>query len=43
MTNGRAWQFLRNLPGWQITQIPRRPYAAPNSAAGQGQADLGAA
>ena len=42
MTNGQAWQILRSLPTWQITQIPRRPYASPD-AAGQDQADLGVA
>ena len=40
--NGRAWQVLRDLEAWQITQIPRRPHARQDSAAGQDQADLGA-
>jgi hypothetical protein len=43
VTNGRVWQVLRNLPGWQITQIPRRPHVGTSSAAGQDQADLGVA
>lgn len=43
MTNGRAWQVLRSLPTWQITQIPRRPHLSSDVAAGQDQADLGVA
>ena len=43
MTNGRAWQVLRDLEAWQITQLPRRPNARPDSAAGQDQASLGVA
>ena len=38
---GSAWQILRDLEAWQITQIPRRPHARQDSAAGQDQADLG--
>jgi len=41
--NGRAWQVLRDLEAWQITQIPRRPPVRPDSAAGQDQSDRGAA
>lgn len=41
VTNGRAWQALRDLPACQITQIPRRPHARQDSAAGQDQTDLG--
>jgi hypothetical protein len=41
VTNGRAWQVLRSLPTWQITQIPRRPAGSSDVAAGQDQADLG--
>jgi len=40
--NGRAWQVLRDLDAWQITQIPRRPHGRQDSAAGQEAADLGA-
>src|SRR5580692_8331555 len=41
--DGGSWQVLRNLPAWQITQIPRRPHARQDSGAGQDQADRGAA
>jgi hypothetical protein len=41
--NGRAWQVLRDLEAWQITQLPRRPHARQDSAVGQDQADLGVA
>jgi uncharacterized protein len=43
VTNGRAWQILRSLPTWQVTQIPRRPRASLDVATGQNQADLGVA
>ena len=43
MLNATAWQVLRELEAWQLTQIPRRPHARPDSAAGQDRADLGAA
>jgi hypothetical protein len=33
--NGRAWQVLRDLPSWQVTQIPRRPHACPGAEGGQ--------
>ena len=39
----RAWQVLRDLPAWQITQIPRRPHARDNPGGGRDQADLGTA
>ena len=26
--NGGAWQVPRDLPSWQVTQIPRRPQFA---------------
>jgi uncharacterized protein len=39
--NGRAWQVLRDLEAWQVTQIPRRPHARQAFTAGQDQADLG--
>jgi hypothetical protein len=37
MTNGdgRAWQVLRDLPSWQVTQIPRRPQGQPGNSPGQ--------
>jgi hypothetical protein len=38
VVNDEAWQVLRGLPGWQITEFPRRPHAAPDSDRG----DLGA-
>jgi DNA helicase HerA-like ATPase len=41
--NGRAWQVLRNLEAWQITQIPRRPHARQDSDANQDQTGLGIA
>ena len=41
--NGWAWQVLRDLEAWQVTQIPRRPHARQDSAVGQDQADLGVA
>ncbi len=41
--DGRAWQVLRDLEAWQVTQIPRRPHARQDSAGGQDQADLGTA
>src|SRR3984957_21310737 len=37
--NGRAWQVLRDLEGWHVTELPRRPHAA----ASQDQASLGVA
>jgi hypothetical protein len=40
--NGSAWQVLRDLPAWQITQLPRRPHARQDSGADQDQADRGA-
>ena len=40
--NGSAWQVLRDLQAWQITQLPRRPHARQDSGAGQDQADRGA-
>jgi uncharacterized protein len=40
--DGSAWQVLRDLQAWQIIQIPRRPHARQDSAAGQDQADRGA-
>ena len=40
--NGSAWQVLRDLDAWQITQIPRRPHDRQDSAAGGDQADRGA-
>src|SRR5580704_11256767 len=49
--NDRAWQVLpglaaiavlRGLQAWQITELPRRPYARQNSAPDQDRADLGA-
>src|SRR6266704_5485837 len=43
VTNGRAWQVLRDLEAWQITQIPRRPPARPDAAAGRDQAGAGMA
>ena len=39
--DGSAWQVLRDLQAWQITQIPRRPHARQDSAAGQDQVDRG--
>ena len=41
MTNGSAWQVLRDLPSWEITQLPRRQHARRDSAAGQDGADRG--
>jgi hypothetical protein len=40
--DGSAWQVLRDLQAWQITQIPRRPHARQDSSAGQDQTDRGA-
>ena len=40
--DGSAWQILRGLDTWQITEIPRRPPGRHNSAADQDQADRGA-
>jgi uncharacterized protein len=40
--DGSAWQVLRELQAWQITQIPRRPPVRHDSAAIQDQADRGA-
>jgi hypothetical protein len=31
----RAWQVLRQLPGWQVTRDPRRRPAGHGSAGGQ--------
>ncbi|MGH3193128.1 MAG: hypothetical protein ACRDOL_38935, partial [Streptosporangiaceae bacterium] len=43
MTVGSAWQVLRGLEAWQVTQIPRRPPARRDSpAAAPDQADQGA-
>jgi hypothetical protein len=39
----RAGQVLRDLPAWQITQIPRRPPAREQPGGGRDQADLGTA
>ena len=33
---GRAGQVLRELPAWQVTQIPRRPHARQDSRPGPG-------
>ncbi len=44
VTIGGAWQVLRNLEAWQVTQIPRRPTVRRDpSAAAQDQPDQGAA
>jgi len=43
MMTVRAWQVLRDLPAWQIAQIPRRPHGRGDSAVGRDQADLGTA
>src|SRR5271169_5094319 len=40
--NDRAWQVLRGLEAWQITQLPRRPHARQNSVSDQNGTDLGA-
>ena len=40
--NDGAWQVLRGLEAWQITEFPRRPHARQNSAPDQDRADLGA-
>ncbi len=40
--NDRAWQVLRGLEAWQITQLPRRPHARQNSVSDQDRTDLGA-
>jgi hypothetical protein len=40
--DGSAWQVLRDLQAWQITQIPRRPHARQDSSVGQDQTDRGA-
>ena len=37
--DGSAWQLLRDLQAWQITQIPRRPDVRHDSPAGQDRAD----
>ena len=42
MVNDGAWQVLRGLEAWQITEFPRRPHARQNSAPDQDRADLGA-
>ena len=39
----RAWQVLRDLPAWQITQIPCRPHGRDDSGGSRDQADLGTA
>jgi hypothetical protein len=36
--NGRAWQVLRDLPSWQVTQIPRRPHGQPGHSPGRHRA-----
>src|SRR5580692_12880683 len=41
VVNDRAWQVLRGLEAWQITEFPRRPHARQNSAPDQDRADLG--
>jgi hypothetical protein len=41
--NGRAWQVLRDLEAWQITQIPRRPHARQDSGVSPDQTGLGIA
>jgi DNA helicase HerA-like ATPase len=43
MMDGSAWQVLRDLQAWQVSQIPRRPRARQDSASGHEQADLGTA
>src|ERR1700719_3758256 len=40
--NDGAWQVLRGLQAWQITEFPRRPHARQNSVPDQDRADLGA-
>jgi uncharacterized protein len=40
---GAAWQVLRDLEAWQISQIPRHPRARQDPAPGHEQADLGTA
>ena len=40
--DGSAWQVLRHLQAWQITQISRRPHARQDSPASQDRADRGA-
>jgi hypothetical protein len=42
VVNDEAWQVLRGLQAWQITEFPRRPHARQNSAPDQDRADLGA-
>ena len=42
MVNDGAWQVLRGLEAWQITEFPRRPHARQNSAPDHDRADLGA-
>ena len=42
VVNDGAWQVLRGLQAWQITEFPRRPHARQNSAPDQDRADLGA-
>ena len=41
MVNDGAWQVLRGLEAWQITEFPRRPHARQNSAPDHDRADLG--
>ena len=41
--DGSAWQVLRGLEAWQITQFPRRPHARQDSVSGQDHADRGTA
>jgi uncharacterized protein len=41
VVNDEAWRVLRGLPGWQITEFPRRPHARQNSAPDPDRADLG--
>jgi hypothetical protein len=36
MMIGRAWQVLRTMDAWQVTQIPRRPQVRDNPATDQG-------
>src|ERR1700719_3676408 len=40
--NDGAWQVLRGLAAWKITEFPRRPHARQNSAPDHDRADLGA-
>jgi DNA helicase HerA-like ATPase len=41
---GSSWQVLRDMPAWQVTQLPRRPHAARQDSAGDpAQTDLGTA